>query len=103
MKHVIKHDLSPELAKRATEAAFATYQQKFADYNPSAEWTSDTDALISFKAKGVSIKGKFKLRPEEIEMELDVPFLLKPFTGRAVKVVEETIQEWVAKAKAGEV
>lgn len=103
MKHVIKHDLSPELAKRATEAAFATYAERFANYNPTADWSSDTKADISFSAKGVKITGSFELHPGEIEMNLKVPFLLKPFTGRAVRVVEESIQEWVEKAKAGEV
>ena len=35
-------------------------------------------------------------------MELDVPFLLKPFKGKALGVIEEEIKKWMAKAEAGE-
>ena len=103
MKHVIKHDLNPELARKATQSAFDAYAKRFADYNPKADWVSDDHAKVSFSAKGLTLKGDFVLRPGEIEMNLDVPFLLRPFQGRAVKVVEEEIEEWVQKAKRGEV
>lgn len=103
MKHVIKHDLTPEVARKATQSAFDTYAQRFSDYNPKADWVTDDHAKVSFSAKGVTLKGDFVLRPGEIEIQLDVPFLLRPFQGRAVKIVEEEIQEWVGRAKRGEV
>lgn len=103
MKHVIKHDLEPAIARRATQSAFDTYAKRFADYNPKADWLNEDHAKVSFSAKGLTLKGDFKLRPGEIEMNLDVPFLLRPFQGRAVKVVEDEIREWVEKAKRGEV
>ena len=37
-----------------------------------------------------------------IEMDLDVPFVLRPFKGKAMGVIEEEIKKWIAKAKAGE-
>ena len=103
MKHVIKHDLDQPTAKRAMDAAFDVYKTRFSDYNPQVAWQGDTRATISFRAKGVSIEGNIELHEREIHVELKVPFLLRPFTGKAVAVVEETVQEWVAKAKAGEV
>jgi len=37
-----------------------------------------------------------------IDMELEVPFFLRPFRGTAMAVIEKEISAWVARAKAGE-
>ena len=102
MKHTISHDLSPELARKATESAFNAYIQRFPEYKPTANWISDTRAEITFDAKVKTLNGAIELRPSEIQLELDVPFVLRAFSGRAMKVVEEEIQEWIVKAKNGE-
>jgi hypothetical protein len=102
MKHAVPHDLGPERAKKVAEAALASYQQKFAKYQPEARWTSETRAAISFRAKGISLNGTLDVRPNSIEMDLDVPFLLRPFQGKAIGVIEEAIKDWIAKAKAGQ-
>ena len=102
MKHIIKHDLSPEQARKATDKAFETYRQKFADYNPTATWVNDKRAEISFSAKRITLDGAIELQPGQIELELDVPLLFRPFKGKAIAVIEESIQEWIAKAKKGE-
>lgn len=103
MKHAVPHDLGPERAKKVAEAALAAYAQKFAKYKPHAAWTSDTRANISFHVKGMSLNGALEVRPNSIEMDLDVPFLLRPFQSTAVSVIEGEIREWIAKAKAGEI
>ena len=103
MKHIIKHDLTPEMARRATQSAFENYAERFSQYNPKADWSDDNHAKVSFSAKGITLKGDFVLRPGEIEIQLDVPFILKPFSKRAVNIVEEEVQEWVEKARRGEV
>ncbi len=101
MKHVVPHDLGQEKAKQVAEAAFESYRQRFARYNPTAKW-NDQHADISFSVKGFSLKGSLDVNPKNIEMELDVPFVLKPFKGKALGVIEEEINKWAAKAKAGE-
>jgi len=102
MKHVIKHDLSPELAKKATVKAFESYKAKFADYNPTDKWVTENKAEISFSAKRMTLNGGVELRPGEIELELEVPFIFRVFSGRAMKIVEEEIREWIERAKNGE-
>lgn len=102
MKHNIPHDLSPELARTATERAFAAYTAKFPDYSPTSRWVNEHRAEISFSAKGLKLSGAIELQPKNIELELDVPFLLKPFSKKAVSIIETEIQEWIAKAKNGE-
>lgn len=103
MKHVVKHDLGQEKAKKVAVAAFETYRTKFEKYSPSANWVSDSRCEIGFNAKGVSLRGSITVAPSEIVMELDVPFLLKPFQGKALGLIEGEIREWMAKAKAGEI
>lgn len=102
VKHIIQHNLSPELARKVTDKAFETYAAKFKDYSPTANWVSPTKSNIGFNAKGISLKGAIELKPSAVELELDVPFLLRPFKDRAVKVIDTEIREWIAKANAGE-
>jgi hypothetical protein len=101
MKHVVPHDLGQEKAKQVAQAAFQSYRERFAQYDPKAEW-NEKHADISFSVKGFSLKGSLDVNPKNIEMELDVPFLLKPFKGKALGVIEEEIKKWMAKAEAGE-
>ena len=66
-------------------------------------WVSDDRADIGFVAKGISLNGSIEVRDSSIELELDVPFLLRPFKGVAIGVIEEEIQAWIAKCKAGDI
>ncbi len=103
MKHAVPHDLGIERAKKVAEAALSSYAEKFAKYQPQARWLSDTRASISFNVKGMSLSGALEVRATSIEMELDVPFLLRPFQGKAIGVIEGEIKEWIGKAQAGEI
>ncbi len=103
MKHSIPHDLDIATAKRAAEKALETYRTEYPAYHPTADWTSDRHAEIGFNAKGVALKGSLQIEPQEIVLQLDVPFLLRLFQGQAVKAIEAEVQTWIAKAKAGEI
>ena len=103
MKHAVHHELGQDLAKKVAEAAFASYAQKFAKYSPKADWISPQRANISFSVKGMKLSGSLEVSATAIEMDLDVPFLLKPFKGTAISVIEGEIRTWIGKAKAGEI
>lgn len=102
MKHVVKHDLDVGVAKQATEKAITAYKERFAQYSPTFAWVTEHRGELGFDAKGAKIKGAVELKPGAIEIDVDVPFLLRPFSGKAVEVIEREIQKWIAKAKAGE-
>ena len=102
MKHSVPHDLGKDQAKKAAEAAFAAYAQKFAKYQPTANWTTPDRADVSFTAKGITLKGVLEVKPNSIDMDLDVPFLLRPFKDRALGAVDREIQTWIGKAQRGE-
>lgn len=100
MKHVVVHDLGQERAKKVAEDALRAYTQKFSKYSPKANWVAPDRADISFNVKGMSIGGSLEVREASIEMDLEVPFLLRPFKSQALQVIEKEIQEWIARAKA---
>jgi putative polyhydroxyalkanoate system protein len=102
MKHIVVHDLGREQARRVAEAAWKSYSERFANYSPSVDWQGDT-AKIGFNIKGVSLKGAIEVHDTDIALDLDVPFLLKPFKGQALRVIEEEIRRWIEKSKRGEV
>lgn len=102
MKHSVAHELGMEKAKQAAEAAIESYKKRFAEYKPQAHWSNDRRAEISFSVKGLTLRGALEVQPSSIDMDLDVPFMLRPFKGKALSVIESEIKAWVKKAEAGE-
>jgi hypothetical protein len=102
MKHKIDHDLGIELASKATKAAFAEYQKKFAKYDPKANWRSDATADVSFKVKLMSLKGSIEIKDDRIELELDVPLMFRVFKDKAMRAIEKEVRVWIEKARNGE-
>ena len=103
MKHVVSHDLDEATAKKVAEAAFDSYKARFSEYNPAVTWASSKRADIAFSVKGVTLKGGVDIKPSAYELDLEVPFLLKPFKGKALSVIEEEIKKWIGKAKSGKI
>jgi hypothetical protein len=103
LKHVVQHGLGFEKAKKVAEAAVGSYTERFKKYDPKVSWKTERKATISFSVKGMSLEGVLEVDDQNIEMDLDVPFLLRPFKGTALSVIDEEIKKWLAKAKAGEI
>ncbi|MGE0787279.1 MAG: polyhydroxyalkanoic acid system family protein [Sandaracinaceae bacterium] len=102
MKHRIHHGLEPALAKTAINKAMEAYSARFSDFSPTFEWVSDYKGLLAFKAKGVKVAGEIEIVGPEVTVDLDVPLILRIFKGKAIEIIEEEVQKWCAKARAGE-
>jgi hypothetical protein len=102
MKHEIPHDLDVSMAKTVAVRAFDSYRARFAEYGPKMEWAGDRDAKIEFRVKGFTLHGSIGIRARSIDLDLDVPFVLRLFKSRAIDVIEKEVRVWLAKAKAGE-
>jgi len=102
MKHVIEHPLDVETAHKVADRAFGEYKAKYPAYDPKLTWTGERDANIAFSAKGVHIAGKLKVREGAIDVDLEVPFLLRVFQSKAIDVIDREVRRWVERAKAGE-
>jgi hypothetical protein len=103
MKHVIPHDLDKPTAKRVVDRAFAEYQSRFPDYHPSLRWVSDERADVAFNAKGIKLSGAMLVETASIALDLDVPFLFRPFQKKAIEVIDREVRLWIDKAHAGEI
>lgn len=101
MKHEIPHDLDVATARKAAEKAFQSYAIRFAKYEPTATWTTDTHCDVAFRVKGVKLEGTIDLTPTSVDLDLDVPFIFRPFKSRALAKIEEEVQTWIDKAKNG--
>jgi len=102
VKHKIQHTLGQEKASTVAKKALASYQERFSKYSPQANWKSEHDADITFSVKGLTLQGAVEIGASEILLELEVPFMLRPFKGKALGIIEEEIRKWIVKAEAGE-
>jgi hypothetical protein len=78
-------------------------QDRYPDYKPTLVWASERRADITFNAKGLKLDGAMLIEVRAIALELDVPFLLRPFQKKAMEIIEREVQVWLAKARAGEI
>lgn len=102
MKHVIVHDLGVPMAKKVTERAFAEYEHRYAKYDPTFRWATDRKAEVSIHAMGVTLAGAMEVGDSEITVDVKVPFILRPFRGRAMHIIEREVKVWLGRARAGE-
>jgi hypothetical protein len=103
LNHEVPHDLELSLAHHCVDKAFESYRARFADYSPTMSWASENLAKVGFNAKGIKLSGSIAVKPKTIELELEVPFLLRIFKNKALEIIEEEIKMWVGKAKAGQI
>jgi hypothetical protein len=103
MKHSVTHTVGKEMATKVAKAALSSYASRFTEYGAKATWATEDRADIGFSVKGMSLNGKVEVRDQAIDLELDVPFILKPFQRQAMAKIESEIDKWMAKAKRGEI
>lgn len=101
MKHEIAHDLGQAKAREITNKALEAYRARFAEYDPKLQWKTDSTAEIGCTVKGMKIGGSVEVGERAIVLDIDVPFLLRPFKGMATEVIEGEIKKWIAQAKSG--
>jgi hypothetical protein len=103
MKHTIDHDLDLATAKKVTDRAFAEYGSRYPGYEPTLRWTNDRRADVSFNAKGVKLGGEMVIAEKSISLDLDVPFLFRPFQKKAIEVIDREVKVWIEKARNGQI
>lgn len=102
VRHVIRHDLDDDLARRTANAAIEYYRSRYARYSPRVTWVDDKRARIEFVARHIRLEVGVALSPGAIEIEMEVPFLLRVFRQKAIDRVEADVAGWLQRARAGE-
>ena len=102
VKHDIRHGLDESLAQAVARKAVEAYAQQFSGFDFRHRWVDDSRVELGFTVTGKRLEGSLSVLPEVLRFELEVPFLLKMFTGKAVDIVEKEAQVWIKKARNGE-
>ena len=103
MQHIIEHDLSPELARKAAQKAAEHYTKKWEKYDATTNWVTEDHAEITFHVKGVSVAATVDMQPGKAVIDMTkVPLLLRPFRNMALEAVDRTMRKWIDKARNGE-
>lgn len=100
--HDIPHELDIDLAKLAAQKAEVAYAERFAEYDFKSNWVSDYRVELSFAVMGKRLDGALNVKENKLALELDVPFMFRPFQNKAIDLIEREAKKWLAKAKAGE-
>ncbi|MBZ0121096.1 MAG: polyhydroxyalkanoic acid system family protein [Sandaracinaceae bacterium] len=103
IKHEIHHGLSLELARKAIDKAMEAYGARFVDYDPRFDWKTEVLGQFSFRARGVGVEGEIEIIGPEIYVDVEVPFILRIFRGKAIDVIDREVRKWVEKARNGEI
>ena len=105
MKHTINTRVDLRLSKKVIEKAMESYKKDFADYAPHFSWrTGPGDvADFGFSVKGIKLGGTMHVLDGRIDVDMAVPFIARPFQGRAMRIIDEHVARWVEKAKKGEI
>ena len=102
MKHSVAHTLDKETARQAVQQALDAYAAKLAQYEPKVNWQNPDAAKVSFSVKGFTLNGAVEVATRSIDIDLDVPFVLRPFKKKAIAIIEREIETWLQKATRGE-
>jgi hypothetical protein len=102
VKHVIEHNLEIPRSKQLAERAFADYKRRYAKYSPKLEWLDERRAQFGFTAKGMSVTGTVELRTGALEVDMDVPFVLRVFKQPAMRILDREVKRILTESAASE-
>lgn len=102
MKHDIPHDLDKDLARKAAQKAVEAYGERFKDYKYTSNWVHDDKVDIGFTVTGRRLEGSLTVEANKMVFELEVPFIFRVFSGKAIDIVDREANKWIDKARNGE-
>jgi hypothetical protein len=99
MRHRFAHGSDRDTVVRAAKRAFDVYRHRYPAYDLRMEWTAPYDARVTLRAKGIDLRCAVSIRADDIETDLDVPFLFRIFQRRAVVIIEREARAFIAQEK----
>lgn len=102
MQHDIKHGLEQQKAQEVAQKAVQSYAERFAQFDFQHNWVDDSKVNLSFAVMGKRLEGSLSVLADVLRFEMEVPFMMRVFSKKAVEIVEKETQAWIAKAKSGE-
>lgn len=97
------HTLGSDQAKIAVDNIFAHYALQFPQHVPTLSWITECKANISFRASLTTLTGTLEIRSTNIDFDIKIPFLLRPFQHQFFNTIAQELSIWTKKIEAGDV
>jgi len=90
------HNMTREDAVRKIDSEFSELMGHF-DETVSDETHSWRDSVMefSFRARGFDFKGTLSVTNDNLDIELDLPLMLRPFQGLAQEKLEDGLDDFL--------
>ena len=96
MKVVKAHNMTREEATRKIDGEFSKLMIHFDETVSDANHSWRDDVMeFSFRARGFDFKGTLKITHDNVDIELDLPVMLRPFQGLAQEKLEEGLDDFL--------
>lgn len=99
MKHVIKTGLNVNDSKYALDEAFKVYSKQHSQYKPLFGWKKNDLATFSFTSPVGKLDGLILVVEDQLILDMNVPFLARPFQNKAISLIETEVQIWIERIK----
>ena len=100
-RHGFTHPLDDAGARALIEQAFAHYADRYPSAQLQLVWASATHGELHGLARGLKMKARIELQTSRCVLDVDVPFLLRPFQDVAQRAIEREVKRWLERAAAG--
>ena len=88
MRHRIERSCGPARTRRILDEAFAAYAERYARYRPHLKWYDDSRAAFGFRVRGLKVTGTLSLLADAIDLEVQVPWMLRPLHDLARRTID---------------
>ena len=93
----VPHQIGQEEARTRIQRLLADVKDRYAGQISDVEerW-SDNRGEFSLRAMGFNVSGTLEVRPDEVELNGDLPFAAMPFKGRIETTIRERAEQLLA-------
>ncbi len=98
MKHSVQHPLEQAKARELLDRALDTYRAHYAEHSVETCWVDEHTAELDFEVTGKKVAGSITVCEDCYDIELKLPWMLRPFKRRIAQSFETELQRWIARA-----
>lgn len=96
-RHLFSHSLDEAGARALIIEAFAHYAERYPTAKLGLHWQSERHAELHGVAKGLKLRARIELMPGTCQLDVDVPFVLRPFQDLAQRAIEREVRRWLER------
>ena len=98
MKHSVDHPLETEKAKEVLDRALDTYREHYVENSVATSWVDERTATVDFQVTGKKIAGSITVCESCYDIDLKLPWMLRPFKKRIAQSLDSELQRWIERA-----